>query len=127
MVVVLLQRWQCWWLSVPHLGLFLLAALSCLHDLCGPVLIRGVVKKCADIVHKQRIEQLGDFLLVGEIQSPLKRDPMIGVSLHSTPASFRSHIPDAFQVHGSNLDYMTDFFALQDAISPSSCHACHIK
>lgn len=88
MVVVLLQRWQGRWLSVAHLGLFLLAALSCLHDLCGPVLVRGVVKKCANIVHKQRVKQLGDLLLIGKIQSPLKRNPGFVVSQQSASASF---------------------------------------
>lgn len=78
-VVVLLQRWQGWWLlSIPHLGLLLLfAALSSLHDLGGPILVCRVVEKCANVVHEQWIKKLGDFLFVGKIQSPFKRYPVL--------------------------------------------------
>lgn len=67
-VVVLLQRWQGWWLSVPHLGLLLLLATLCsLHDLCGAVLVCWVVEQGTNVVHEQRVQKLGDLLLVGEI------------------------------------------------------------
>lgn len=77
MVGLLLKggKW-CRRLRVAHLRLLLLlAALCSLHDLCGTVLVGWVIEKRADVVHKQGVQQLGDLLLVGEIQSSLKRNP----------------------------------------------------
>lgn len=74
---------RCWWLGVAHLCLLLLlAALRSLHDLRCPVLVGWVVKKRTNVVHKQGVQQLSDLLLVGEIQSPLKRNP--GTMLETT-------------------------------------------
>lgn len=77
MVSLLLQgREWCRRLCVAHLRLLLLlAALCSLHNLCGSVLVGWVVEKRTDVVHKQGVQQLGDLLFVGEIQSSLKRDP----------------------------------------------------
>jgi len=35
--------------------------------------------------------------------------------------------PDTFEVHGTNLDDMTRLLALQNAVSPSSCHTSYIQ
>lgn len=37
--------------------------------------IGRVIQEFSDIVHKQRIQQIGDFLLVGKLQGTLKWDP----------------------------------------------------
>lgn len=77
MVVLLQRRQRSRWLHVSHLRLlFLLTTLRSLHDLRRSVLVGWVVEKRADVVHKQRIKQLGDFLLVGKVQGPLKRNPV---------------------------------------------------
>lgn len=56
-VLLLLQGREGWWLCVAHLGLlFLLAALSSLHDLSRPVLVRRMVKQRANVVHEKRVE-----------------------------------------------------------------------
>lgn len=96
-MVVLLQRWQRWWLSVPHLCLLLLLAALCrLHDLRGPVLICWVVKQGPNVVHEQGVEKLSDLLLVCKIQSPFKWNPVAAVSLtkHDGLRQLLSHIPD---------------------------------
>ena len=76
-VVLLLDGRQAWrgWLSASKLRLLLFAALGRCHDLACPGLIRGVVEERADIVNKERIEQLSNLLLVGKIKGALKRDP----------------------------------------------------
>lgn len=77
MVVLLEGRQWSRWLRVSHLRLLLLlTAFSSLHDLRRPVLVGGVVEKCTNVVHEQGVQQLGDFLFVGKIQSPLKRNPV---------------------------------------------------
>jgi hypothetical protein len=58
----------------PHL--LLLSALSGSHDLRCPVLVRGVVKQCSNIMDKQGIQKFRDLLLVGEIQSSLIGNPV---------------------------------------------------
>jgi len=112
MVVMLLEgRQPRARLAIPHLIRILLAALLSGngHDLAGAVLVCRVVKKSADVVDKQRIKKLCDFFLVGEVERPVKRDP------------------DTLQVHRANLDDMSYFFALQDAIATTAGHARHVQ
>jgi hypothetical protein len=78
MVVMLLERRQAGaGLAIAHLIRILLAALLCGdgHDLAGAVLVGWVIEKSANVVDKQRIKQLGDFLLVSEIERSVKRNP----------------------------------------------------
>lgn len=51
------------------------ALLRLLHHHVGPALVRWMVQQAANVMHKKWIEQVGDLLLVGELESPLKRDP----------------------------------------------------
>lgn len=37
------------------------------------------------------------------------------------------NLPNALQMHGTNLDDMTCLFALQDPVSATSSHACHVQ
>lgn len=39
----------------------------------------------------------------------------------------RTFVPNAFQVHGSDLHHMTDLLALENAVSSSSSHASHVE
>ena len=68
-MVVLAQRWQALGgrLRHAHLVLFLLAALGGRHDLRGASLVRWVVKKRANVVHKKRVQEFRYLLLVGEV------------------------------------------------------------
>lgn len=61
--------------SSAHLVLFLLAAFSSSHDLVGAGLVRGVVQQSTNVVNEQRVQELCDLLLVGEVECPLKRNP----------------------------------------------------
>lgn len=76
-VVLLLQgRKGSRWLSISALHLLLLLTALCgLHDLRGTVLVRGVVKERANVVHEQWVKKLSDLLLVCKVQCPLKGNP----------------------------------------------------
>lgn len=62
-------------LRAAKLGLLLLATLGGSHNLACTSLIRGVVQKRTDVVNKQRIQELRDLFLVGEIKRTLERNP----------------------------------------------------
>jgi hypothetical protein len=77
MVLVDRRKARPCWLRVSNLlGLLLLPALMGSHDLARPVLVCWVIEQSANIVNEQRIKKLGNFLLVGEIKSSLKWDPV---------------------------------------------------
>lgn len=63
----------------------------------------------ANVVYEKRIEQLRDFLFVGKLEGAFKGDP------------------DTLEVHGANLDDMTDFFALEDAVATTTGHASDVE
>ena len=74
-VMVLLQgRQSRGGLAGAHLLLFPLCYRS--HGLaCSAALVAGVAEHGANVVHKERIQQLGNLLLVGKVERPLVRDP----------------------------------------------------
>lgn len=37
------------------------------------------------------------------------------------------YIPDTLQMHGANLDHVTNFFALENAISTTTGHASNVQ
>lgn len=46
----------------------------------GTVLVSRVVQQSANIVHEERIQQIGDLLLVSKLQSALEWDPRDQIS-----------------------------------------------
>lgn len=132
MVGLLLEggKW-CWWLSVAHLCLLLLlATFRSLHDLRGPVLVGWVVKKRTNVVHKQGVQQLSDLFLVGEVQSPFKRNPGTLLDTDSWLTDFEprgSCIPDTLQVHRANLDDVANLLALQNPITSTTGHTGNVE
>jgi hypothetical protein len=68
-----------------------------------------MVKKGADVMNEEGIQELGDLFLVREIEGAVVGNP------------------NAFQVHWSNLDYVLQFLALEDTISSTAGHACYVE
>jgi hypothetical protein len=89
-----------------------------------------VAEEPADVVDKQGIKQLGDFLLVRKIERSLEGDPETTESV-GTPRMGRTdeglNPPDTLQMHGTNLDHMPNLFALEDAVAPAAGHAGDIQ
>ena len=75
---------------------------------------------------EQRIQQLSDLLLVGEVKGSLKGNPTL-ISRRHLGRIKEDHIPNTLKVHRTNLHYMADFFALEDAISSTTRHAGDIQ
>lgn len=68
-----------------------------------------MIQQSTNVVHKQRVQLLGDFLLVGELQGALEGNP------------------DTLQVHRTNLDHVSVFLALQNAVATTARHASNIE
>lgn len=52
-------------------------ALSCSHHRIGSVGVRGVIEQSTNVMNKQRIQKLGDFLLVCKVQCAVKWYPEV--------------------------------------------------
>jgi hypothetical protein len=77
-VVVLLHRRQTGTgLAAAHLVRIRFSALLCgdCHNLAGAVLVGRVIEKSANVVYEERVQQLRNLLLVGEIEGAVKRNP----------------------------------------------------
>lgn len=61
--------------SPRELGAFQASLLRFLNNHVGMGLVGGVIQETTDIVYKQRVEKIRNLFFVGEIQSPLKRNP----------------------------------------------------
>lgn len=82
MVMVLIQRWQTTWnLRVPNLILLLFSSLRGCHYGIGTRLVRGMIQQSANVVHKERVKELGDLLLVREVECSFERDPALVLGL----------------------------------------------
>jgi hypothetical protein len=57
------------------LGPFQPSLLRIVHNHIGPTRVSGMIQQSPDVMHKEGIEQIGDFLLIGEIESTLKGNP----------------------------------------------------
>jgi hypothetical protein len=68
-----------------------------------------VIKQCSNVVNEQRIQLLCDFLLVGKLKSPLKRNP------------------NTLKMHWTNLNNVARLFALQYAVSTTTRHSRDIQ
>lgn len=76
---------QCWRLrarcSSHILGLLLLviaAAFRCRHGDIGSALVGRMIQECSNVVHKERVEQLCNFLFVRKIKRAIERYPNPG-------------------------------------------------
>lgn len=130
---LVLDRWKAGW-GGSHLlllALLLLPPLRRSHDLGGTVLVGRVVEQSTDVMNEKRIQQLGDFLLIGKVQCTLIRNPGLSqqtaLYVSNTAKVGRGNIPDTLQVHGTNLDNMANLFTLQNSVSSSSRHAGHVQ
>jgi len=85
-----------------------------------------MVQKSTNVVNKQWVEQLGDLLLVGKIQSALKRDPNIQSALPARTILYPD-LPNTLQVHWPDFDDMSHFFALQNAVSSTTGHSGNVQ
>tara|TARA_R110002003_G_scaffold391_18_gene19549 strand:+ start:922 stop:1269 length:348 start_codon:yes stop_codon:yes gene_type:complete len=60
-------------------------------------------------MHEQRIQRLGDLLLVRKLQGTLEWDP------------------NAFEVHRTDFNHMSTLLTHQHAVSSASCYSGHIE
>ena len=76
-------------------------------------------------MNEQRIQKVGDLLAVGKFQGPIKGDPVVRVNqcLRIPPLD----LPDTLKMHRTDLDNVTSFLALQNAVSASSSHSSNVK
>lgn len=80
-------------------------------------------------MHEKRVKELGNFFLVGELQSPFVRNPVVSRSAHRSGCLTLSiiNIPDSLQMHGSYFYHMTDFFTLENSIAATAGHTRDIQ
>ncbi|MBE3048795.1 hypothetical protein IMZ48_41115 [Candidatus Bathyarchaeota archaeon] len=60
---------------MAKVALLMLPTLGSLHHLACPSLVCGVVKERADVVDKEREEELSYIFLVRKVKSAFERDP----------------------------------------------------
>lgn len=89
-------------------------------------LVRRVVEKCTNVVHKQGVKKLCNLLLVGEIQRAIKRYPASGQPSESKVGTI-SCLPDTLEMHRSNLDHMSRLLALKNTVAATAGHASDIE
>jgi len=89
-------------------------------------LICWVVQQSTDIVNEQRVQKLGDFLFVREVQRAIEGYPVI-VSITFFELQNRIGLPDTFQVHWTNLYNVSSLLTLQDTIATSTCHSGNVQ
>lgn len=73
------------------------------------LLVGRVVQQSSDVVHEERVEGLGDLLLVGKIQRAVKRDP------------------DTLEMHWTNLDDVAGLLAFEYTIAAATSHTSHVE
>lgn len=75
------QRWRLGALWSAHVLLLLVRASCCSRHRCVANalagLVGGVVKKSTNVVNEEWVQEFGNFLLVGKIQSAIERDPVV--------------------------------------------------
>lgn len=102
--VVHRRRWAC------RLGTALgLALLGSCHHRSSPRVVVWCVQKSLNVGLKERVEEFGDAVLVGELLATLESDP------------------HALEVHGTYFDHDALLFVLENAIALSSGHAADIE
>lgn len=89
-----------------------------------------MVEQGTNVVDKKRIQHLGNLFLIGEVQRAIVRNPYNNVSELAPSCVLQRYmmpnLPDTFQMHRPNLDNMTDFFTLQNAVSTATGHTSNI-
>lgn len=71
--------------------------------------VLGVIQQRPNVVYKEGVKLLCDFLLVCKVQSTIVWDP------------------DTLEVHRTDFDDVARLFTLQNAIPPTSCHARNVE
>lgn len=106
----MLRRWQKLRVS-PHWRLAIVKRFPVVrsHHCISPTGVGRMVQKSPNVVYKQWVEQFRDFLLVGEVESPLEWNP------------------NPLEMHGPNLDHMTNLLALEYTITSSSGHSGNVQ
>lgn len=106
-------------------------ALSCSHHRIGSVGVRGVIKQGTNVMNKQRIQKLSNFLLVREVQCTIEWYPEEPrVSLNEGEGSFftrNGNLPHSLEMHWSNFDHMPNLFTLQNPITSSPSHSSNVQ
>ena len=105
-----------------------------LHHSVGPGLVGRVVQQTTDVVNKERIQKICDFLLVGKLQCALKRNPLgwlagaVLLMLREVDL-FASllYSPNTLQMHRANFHHMAQLLALEYTITSSTGHTCDIQ
>ena len=113
------------------------------HDASGTALVVWMVEQSADVVHKERVEKMGDLLSIRKVKRTLKGNPRrtsaqpnptvrLNVTpppphVRQVPSKNRAYVPDALEMHRADLDDVPQFLALENAISSTSGHASDIQ
>ncbi|KAI3481787.1 hypothetical protein L1887_55634 [Cichorium endivia] len=92
--------------SALSLGLALLSGGN--HGRGARVVVR-VVEERLNVGLKERVERVGNAVLLGELLGTRKRDP------------------DTFEVHGADLDDDALLLVLEDAVTLAARHAAHVQ
>lgn len=71
--------------------------------------VDGVVEKLLNVRDKQRVEHVDDPFPLSKRQRSLVRNP------------------HALEMHGANLDHVSDFLRLENAVPSASCHSHNIE
>lgn len=86
-----------------------------------------MIEQSSNVVYKERVQLLGDLLLVCKLQSPLERNPEPHISIAFRLVIRAHHVPHAFEMHRPDLDHMPRLFALEYAVSAASSHTSYIE
>lgn len=137
--MVMMQRWglRCGWsLHVSLLRLHRVRSSITIQSSHGsapyacPRLVRGVVEQSTNVMNEQRIQLLRNLLLVCEFECTFKGNPTettISTFSPSTRDNNQERLPDTFEVHWADFDYMARLLALQDAVSAPARHSGHVE
>ena len=86
-----------------------------------------MIQQLSNIVDKEWVQKLCYLFSVRKVQSTFERDPItISLDGHNLLVMVGS-IPDTLQMHRSNLDDMTCFLALENAITTTSGHSRNVQ
>ena len=92
-------------------------------------LVSRVVEQSSNVVDEERVKQLCNSLFVREIQRAVEGYPVVVIV---SPARKKKGIvsqnsPDAFQMHRTNLHYMSSFLALENTVTTTPRHASNVQ
>lgn len=77
-------------------------------------------------MHEKRVQLLRNLLLVRKVKRSLEGDPATGQQLLDVKPAGR-FLPDALEMHWSNLNDVPGLLALQDAVATASSHTGDVQ